>query len=212
MTKEQNDTIIEVIKIILPLIGGGAVGAIITALVTSRRNRIQPISKHVNITNIFVPSKLLGDHITRLTFSGATTNYDFENLFIAQIELENRGNKDWEQFEFGITLPENVYAININAIGKDRHHSINYSPEINFEEKSNVLDIKLHPFNRKDVYSITLFLTSTANGIDSEITFSSKSAVKFMERDIVATTTVELFLVALLSIATPGLVLRRHRK
>lgn len=66
---------VEIIKIGLPLLGGGAMGAIIKTYVDKRKNRIQPIKKLVEISNLFTPEKILDDYLTKL-------HYPVQHLFI----------------------------------------------------------------------------------------------------------------------------------
>ena len=107
----------------------------------------------------------------------------------------NTGNKDIENFDFGITLDTEISIINVNVKGKDRHHTITYRPEISFNQKSNIIDFNLSPFNRKDTYEITLFLTSDNNlSIEdvSKLEFSSTLPVKFIEIDALSKTLLEI--------------------
>jgi hypothetical protein len=179
MTTENLD----LIKILASILGGGAIGAIITAVVTTRRNRIQPIGASVNLSESILPDNLVKDHVTKITISGATESYHYDNLYLASIEVLNKGNKDYESFDFGITLPDGMSIINVAVKSADRHHSIQYCPQVSFNSKLNYIDLTLSPFNRKDKYTISLTLTGTFTNVPNPILFSSKLPVKFVSVD-----------------------------
>jgi hypothetical protein len=181
----MDNTTIEVIKIGASLLGGGAIGAIINASVTSYRNRIQPIGKATRIETVFSNRNFFKNHLTKITFSGTTENFHFDNLYIVQIPILNEGNKDYSEFNFGITLPESVTAVNLKLKGKDRHHLIEAEQNIDFDSPSNTIDFKLKPFNRKDLYHITLFVTCVNNNILEGISFSSNMPVRFKDIAII---------------------------
>jgi hypothetical protein len=180
------------------ILGGGLAGAILNNIMAKRKNRIQPIIKKIQISNIFIPNELTSPHITKITFSDSKSqDFHFENLSIAQIEIKNNGNIDYEKFEFGITLVKFIAIINLKVSSANRHHSITFEPNINFNQKSNIVDFTLCPFNRKETYEITLFLTSdNKKNIDSTeiLKFSSKYPVKFIDYYIMSKTILEMLL------------------
>lgn len=185
---------LELIKIGASLLGGGAIGAIITAFVTNHRNRIQPVGKTLRIETVFSPGKIFKDHLTKITFSGATENYHFDNLYIVQMPIVNLGNKDYTEFNFGITLPQGAKAVNIKTKGSDRHHVIEVAQEIDFNTPKDIIDFTLKPFNRNDIYHVSLFITCLNNNNNLEnISFSSDMAVKFKEINVIPETTAALF-------------------
>ncbi|MFC0878795.1 hypothetical protein ACE01N_19525 [Saccharicrinis sp. FJH2] len=182
----------DILKIGIPLISGGAVGAIIKALIDKRNNRIQTIKKSVEISTIFSPEKILDDYLTKITLSGTTSVYHFDSLYIAKISIINSGNKDYPDFSFGITTPDNVEIVNIETNGEDRHHNINYTPDIDFSNKSNIVDFSLTPFNRKNSYNIELLLTSVESVKNIDLNFSTDLPVKIIEATTVSVTTGEI--------------------
>lgn len=92
------------LQIAASILGGGAVGAIITAVVTSYRGRVQPIGRRVEVSPLFT-SGFAGSSLTaNVTVSDGTTDYKFPNLHVADIQLVNRGNRDLPTFTFGVTL------------------------------------------------------------------------------------------------------------
>ncbi len=172
---------LEILKISASIIGGGAMGAVITAFINNRKNRIQRIGKSVKVTDIFFPNPLMDPHITRITISGTTESYHYESLFLCHIEIENIGNKDFKSFDYGLTLPSNAKIVNVQTKTNDRHHEIIYTPSISFESNSDRIDINLTPFNRKDCYIMNLLITSDSPVVADQIHFSSKLPVKFID-------------------------------
>src|SRR5256885_72320 len=86
------------------LAGGGAVGAIITALVTARRGRIQPVGRRVEILPIFTKGMEGSALRATVAINDGERSHLFPNLFIVTVQLVNRGNQDIPDFSFGITL------------------------------------------------------------------------------------------------------------
>ena len=90
--------------VIVALLGGGAAGAIIKAIVSAHRSRRQPVGRRVNLLPVFRqsggPSALRAK--IAIMHNGDTTT--FENLFLAEVQVVNRGNRDIDEFEFGATL------------------------------------------------------------------------------------------------------------
>ena len=184
---------VEILKIGLPLLGGGAMGAIIKTYVDKRKNRIQPIKKLVEISNLFTPEKILDDYLTKITLSGSTSVYNFDNLYIAKIEIFNIGNKDYEEFSFGITAPENVEIVNIETTTEDRHHTIESVQNVNFDNHSNIIDFVCKPFNRKNSYKIELLLTASETIENFNLEFSTSLPIKFIDASTISITSKELF-------------------
>ncbi|HPI40893.1 MAG TPA: hypothetical protein PLJ21_08815 [Pseudobdellovibrionaceae bacterium] len=171
----------EWLKILFPLLGGGAVGAIITMIVTNYRNKIQSVGHKIQIDKIFYPEAISNTEITKITFSGATQTYHFDNLFLATILLTNEGNKDIEKFICGITLPENIKVVKIETVPQDRHHSVLLNSEIKFDKTSSEIDFELIPFNRKDTYEIKLYITISSDKLElSSFKLGSPHPIKFV--------------------------------
>jgi hypothetical protein len=181
ITNGQTYATMEWLKILLPLLGGGAVGAIITMIVTTFRNKIQSVGYKILIDKIFYPDAISNTEITKITFSGATQTYHFDNLFIATVLLTNSGNKDIEKFVCGVTLPENIKVVKIETIPQDRHHSVLLKSDIKFDKTSSEIDFELVPFNRKDTYEIKLYITISTETLElSNIKLGSPHPVKFV--------------------------------
>lgn len=176
---------IEWYKLIATLIGGGAIGAIITAIVTKYRGRKQPIGKIIKIENVFAPGNLVSEHLTKITFSGTTETFHYDNLYLVQVLIQNDGNKDFDEFTFGLTFPDFAKAIKVNAKGEDRHHAILSKEKIDFGSSSSIADFSLRPFNRHDKYQILIYATCDNNKTLEEVKISSQMPVIFKDIEII---------------------------
>lgn len=145
-----------VITLVVTLLAGGAMGAVINAIVNWRRNRIQPIGvqKEIipfvnrNIASVGLEAKIV------LTLEGETAS--FENLSLGQITLRNTGSHDYEEFNFGVNISGLTMAVLLHTETPDRYHEVFSSPRIDFKHMDNEIDFCLKPFNRNDTYSIVL--------------------------------------------------------
>src|SRR5436190_2227965 len=96
----------ETYKILASLLGGGAVGALITAGVTTYRSRPQPIAWRAELSPLFTPGSLGSNLKITVAMSDGGPETKCANLHLADLQLVNRGNKDFAKFAFGITLGE----------------------------------------------------------------------------------------------------------
>jgi hypothetical protein len=181
LSMPDTTTAIEVGKIAAALVGGGAVGAMITATVTAHRNRIQPVGKRVEVTPLFTPhaspESLLRPSIT---ISDGTADYKFKNLFLTDIQVVNRGNRDLPTFSFGVTLAKADHAVHAEPYGLDRHHVATLVALVSPAHPSNSADFQLKPFNRGDSYTIKIFIVAGGDE-PGEIHLSSPEAIRFTE-------------------------------
>lgn len=164
------------------LVGGGAMGAVITATVTHFRNRVQPIGYRIQYLKVFqgtVGSSSLQAH---LKISDGQRVCNFDNLFIAEIDLDNKGNKDFDSFTFGMTLSRSNRAFFVEAGSPDRHHIVQQNTPVQLQSQVSDLDFTLKPFNRGDRYSFKVFLTvASAQDTPKPPRLSSPHSVKFVE-------------------------------
>jgi hypothetical protein len=169
------------IAIIAALIGGGAMGAIITAVFTAFRNRIQPVGNRVEITPVFQHSIDGSEIVSSVTITDNGTDFKFKTLYIAEINLVNKGNKDLEYFTFGVTLAEDDWAI--LAVGKssDRHHQVQSADSPSPAFPRNTIDFTVRPFNRADTYTINLYIVAPAGKEPGQFKLSSAEPVKFVD-------------------------------
>jgi len=163
------------------LIGGGAFGAIITQLVAVHRNRKLPIGYRSASSKLFAPPFGGASPRFRVAFTPLTgTATELTNVHALRLELINRGIQDKPRMTFGVTLPEGQGIVHAEMLAGDRHHSLKIDGEIRPDFPSNEIDIILEPFNRRDSYILTLYVTIPENIEDvGPLSLSSTEAVQF---------------------------------
>ena len=145
-----------IITLIVTLVAGGAMGAVITAISNARRSRIQPIQIRKEVIP-FIIHKIGGQDLQAeivLKYKGEVRSFD--NLSLARVTLRNTGNKDYEEFNFGLTIPGLRLAVLVQPETQDRYHEMTFSPQIDLSHLDNEIDFTLKPFNRNDTYSVVL--------------------------------------------------------
>jgi hypothetical protein len=166
------------------LAGGGAVGAIITAVVTSIRNRKQPVAYRVEVVPVFKGGMFPSDVLGSLSLQSATAGYGLQipNLSIANIELVNSGNKDYSSFRVGFTLSEGDAAVICRGATPDRHHEAQILTQLGPGAPAANIDCILSPFNRQDLYKFTLYIVArqTAEAV-GQIQLGSPEPVIFKQ-------------------------------
>jgi hypothetical protein len=165
--------------IILPLITGGAFGAVITALVTSYKNRIQPVGHRIDLRPVFRGSKTALN--AKITISDGTNEHQFHNLFLFEVEIVNKGNQDIKEFPLGFTLKNGAEAIYAEYKSPDRHHTVSPSGVSPSTPKSE-MDITIKPFNRGDLYSFYLYVVIPEGLKEPQtVNLSSSYPIKFVD-------------------------------
>lgn len=176
-------------QIVPALIGGGAAGALINVVLTAHRNRIQPIGRRIEITPIFRQADNSSGLRAKIAIACNDNTATFENLFIANIQVINKGNTDIEAFPFGVTLSGGDQCIHIDHTSPNRHHEVTQSPLITPQNPTNEIDFTLKPFNRKDSYLFKLYIVIPDNAIDlQDIELSSPNPIRFTEIPTVSET------------------------
>lgn len=175
---------------VLPaLLGGGAVGALINAAFAARRNRIQPVGRRIDVTPIFRQANGASGLRAKIAITDNGNTNTFENLFIADVQIINRGNRDLDQFPFGITLSGGDTCVHVEQIPPDRHHAIIQETTVRPQSPQSELDFTLKPFNRKDSYLLKLYIVIPEGAKDPQrIGLGSSHPVKFTEMPTVADT------------------------
>ena len=164
-------------------------GAIITTVVSAVRSRKQPIGYRTEVVPVFkgrmFPSSVVGS----LSLQSSTGGYaeQVPNLFIAKIEVVNRGNKDYASFRLGFTLFTGDAALISAASSADRHHQAEVLTTLGPAAPVGELDYVLRPFNRKDLYAFTLYVVAQQGQEQvGEIRLSSPEPVIFTKAPTVA--------------------------
>jgi len=171
-----------IVSLIASFIGGGAVGSMITAIVTNYRNRRQPIGYTLDFFEIFKKDAVYGALQALITVSNASDSgidLELENLSVARLGLINRGNQDIQEFKFGVTLQGSTEAIEVRTTTPDRYHiatCINPPSPPDFRHE---LDFILQPFNRGDLYTLNIYFTYF--DAPGEIQLSSAHSTRFVE-------------------------------
>src|ERR1019366_2689230 len=97
----------EIIKLGAAVLSGGAAGAVITALVTSFRNRIQPVRYQVKTVPVFSKAPKNSAIETAVTIRQNGNEYSFGNLYLTEIRVINAGNQNIKDFTLGISMGAN---------------------------------------------------------------------------------------------------------
>jgi hypothetical protein len=176
---------LDYVKITASIFGGGLAGAFLTNLITLYRSRIQPVGKRIDVQTLFAPGFTGSTLRPTVSVSDGKTTYQFTNLHIADISVVNRGNRDFEIFEFGLTLAPSDHCVHVEQAASDRHHIVSIVPTITPADVSNTLDFKFTPFNRSDAYTFKLFIVA-AGAEPGPVQFSSARPVRFIEMPSVA--------------------------
>jgi hypothetical protein len=173
-----------VITATVALIGGGAMGAVITAVVARYRNRRQPVAYTMETIEIFKRNPEFQSMQALLLFGDEDMGSDrpakrVDNLSVVRVSLINRGNQDLERFSFGATLSGTDQAIEVRTETPDRHHVVEIAQEIDLAHPAAELDFTLHPFNRGDKYKVSIFFTYIE--AHKPILLSTPHTTKFIE-------------------------------
>ncbi|MDT5158594.1 MAG: hypothetical protein QOH51_2951 [Acidobacteriota bacterium] len=151
------------VPIVASLIGGGAMGALITAAITNYRNRRQPVGYRKEVIEVFkknpeFPSLqallMVGDDVTA-SRAGFTVN----NLSVARYTFVNNGNQDISEFKFGVNLGEPNKAVDVKTEAPDRFHVLESLTPVSIDNQKTDLDFALKPFNRGDTYILNVYFT-----------------------------------------------------
>jgi hypothetical protein len=164
--------------IVVPLLTGGAFGALITAVVTGFRNRIQPVGYRTEMVPVFKQNVEVSSLNAKIIIHEGDKEYPFHNMFVFDIYVVNRGNKDIDEFPLGFTLEKGDQAIYLEYESPDRHHTITPSGVSLSTPKSEV-DIKLKPFNRKDWYTFRVYVVPEGDFAPGMIELSSPYPIRF---------------------------------
>lgn len=180
-TREFGMADVNWVQITAALVGGGAVGAVINALVSSYRSRRQPVGHRLDVLPVFQPSGGTSGLQAAIAVSREGKTVTFNNLFLAEAQVVNRGNQDLPEFKFGVTLGLGDSCIYVDPSPPDRHHKASLDATPGPDAPRSEIDFTLAPFNRKDSYSFKLYLVIPAGAKEpGELRFGSSSGVTFV--------------------------------
>ena len=175
----------QAIQIGVSLLGGGAVGAIIAALVASYKARLLPIGRRLDISPLFESNFGGSSFKTSVTVTDGATDYKFPNLHLAELQIVNRANKDLASFHFGVTLDAQDKVVYVEPRAQDRHHVAVLKGACNPAAPSSALDFELRPLNRGDTYTFRLYIVATS-ARPGPITVGSSEAIRFSDMPSIA--------------------------
>lgn len=168
---------------LLTLVSGGAAGAVITAWIAIRRSRQQVVRYKIEVDSVFSSEP----HSQVLKASATVVHdgdpYKFDELGLVRIEVNNDGNRDLESFAFGVTLDGGHEVILAQCSGEDRHHGLQeVAPKVSPGGPRKSVDFTAVPFNRRDHYSIRLYMRSNGPIDRKQVQLSSAEPVVFAEQ------------------------------
>jgi len=176
-----------VISVIVALIGGGAMGAVITALVTYRRNRRQPVVYTKQIIHIFRKGQNFPEFAKLILKEhplGIGEERTVNNLSLARITFTNKGNQDIEMFVIGVTMEGSSKVVDVRMDQPDRHHvmRIVFNEKIELDKEPIPItkpDFTVEPFNRGETYKVDVYFTYEES--PGEIKLSSPHSTQLVE-------------------------------
>ncbi|MSP12862.1 MAG: hypothetical protein EXR62_07885 [Chloroflexi bacterium] len=178
-----------IIAAILAFLGGDVVGAFITLYWQNRNGAKQPIGKSVSVFSLS-PKKFdtpsIETIVTIRDRRGAEGYKDhaYENLYVTNITLVNKGNKDLANFEFGIDFPldknSKYQVVYLECEVPTRKHSADFT-QVDFTKSTEIIDVNLKPFNRKDQYEFKLLVVAPSNQQAVEPKIITGEPVKFVD-------------------------------
>jgi hypothetical protein len=186
--KELTMSAVQILQLAVAILFGGVAASILNYFFTERRNRIQPIGCEVKVQSIAPQAENWRIDTSIILKTDSGQQYVVDHLFLATISVTNQTNKDFDLFNFGITLPRNVTLLDTTAETIDRHHQIEVLPSKDPKQTlfsgegldlvqdlanfgNNLMqehDFVIKPFNRKDSYSLRLVIAPIVSipGID----------------------------------------------
>ncbi|MEI9943614.1 MAG: hypothetical protein WDN26_05280 [Chitinophagaceae bacterium] len=170
--------------ILVSFLSGGAMGAILTNWFTNRRNRIPTIEIQQSISCVFAPVISVKP---KITFSRGGVESHFENLYIIETQIHNKGNNDYPDFDLKLTLSPFAKIVYLECKGQDTSHEVILKEKIEFASPSMIADLSLTPFNRKNIFHITAYATCEGKqGLTKkDIKYSSKLSANFIAAETV---------------------------
>ena len=169
-----------IIGLILSL--GGAIGALLQAVISAYLAKKPSISKRVDRWPKFEQPLGASSLDAHPIVTDGKSEYKYHNLHHVEVQLSNKSKQDFGDFQFGITLFGDDVALYIESRSPDRHHKVEQLTPTNLSEPKSQIDFNLRPFNRGDYYSLRLLVkTSEEKQAPGKIEISSPLAVRFLD-------------------------------
>ena len=197
----------EFIQMGVALAARGACGAILKILWDAYQGRVQPVSFKTRFLRVFKdtigPSSLRAE----LQVTDGVETRQFHNLFVAEVTIVNTGNAHIEEFNFGQTLGGDDVAIFTEPIVPDRHHTMVQTSRVAVGAAAHEVDFVCKPFNRKDKYTVKVFLSIPIEKTEpDDIVPSTSYPVTFVNAD-----KYETFVIALINALAKQKIVERTR-
>jgi len=158
-------------------------GAVITAGVTHFRTEFSPLDTKSRYYR-FCGCGRIRNVGPRVTFTDEEkSSWAFDNLYVIQLDVDNRGNQDKAKVDFGITLLSDAKAIFVVTTTQDHYHKAQDLTKASPSKPINEIYYTLEPFNRRNKYSFKIYeVTGNIALTKQDIQLNSKKPVIFVER------------------------------
>jgi len=198
------------VQVIVALMSGGAAGAVINMLVSAHRARRQPVGRRIDLLPVFRQTGGTSPLRAKIAITHGNQTTTFENLFLAEVQVVNRGNSDLNEFQFGATLGDGDRCIYVEASPPDRHHQVIQLTPVSPQGPQQAIDFTLKPFNRGDSYSFKLYVVIPEGQDEPKaIGLGSPSPIRFVEMPTVGEVLARAATEAALTFGPLHIVLRR---
>jgi hypothetical protein len=168
----------EVWPLIIGLVSGGAMGAVIKIVYDKWQGRTQGIAKRVKIFPLFDKTKAQGfEAVLKVTHEGSSQ--DYPNIFVADVTVTNSTRSDFSQFEFGVESP-GARCIHVAWENPDQHHTMDLLEPVSPDLPKGGIKLRAQPFNRRDTYSLRLYLTAGTGKPDTP-KLTSPHSIRFVD-------------------------------
>ncbi|QNA84451.1 hypothetical protein G4G27_10960 [Sphingomonas sp. So64.6b] len=171
---------IQWVQVIAGVVGGGAAGAIITAIATTYRNRIQPVRYRLELKELFGGVSAGPSASVQVMLSDKGAVQAFGNLHQVTLDISNRGNIDRANFKFSLGFPAGTKIVMLDARDTDRNHKFVSRTDVSAISPVDALDFEVKPFNRGNVYEIIAYVADATDLSAADIELTSPAPVSFV--------------------------------
>jgi hypothetical protein len=170
------------VQLIGGFLSGGAAGALLSTAVSVYRARRQPVGRRIDVVPVFRPSGSAGDLQAAIAVTHSDKTVTFKNLFLAEVQVVNKGNRDLNELTFGITLGDGDRCIYVEVKPSDRyHHASIVGNPVTPSSPQPEIDFVVRPFNRQDAYSFSLYVVIPEGRVEpQDIVLGSASPIRFV--------------------------------
>lgn len=140
------------------------------------------MGSRIDVMPVFRPAGNATQLQAAISVSHGGESATFENLFLAEIRVQNKGNRDLDELSFGATLGDGDRCIFVDAAPPDRHHVVSQPAAATPLAPLRNVDFALKPFNRGDTYSFRLYVViPNTRAEPAEIELGSASPIQFVK-------------------------------